>query len=132
MLSKCQYILNATTAIMSGKIKTKGPRLPAFPYLPLMSFYLYYIDGVLVDTGPSRRRRSLIPFFRAWDIDRVAITHYHEDHSGMASWIGRHITADILVHEKRFPSLMKNHTVHGIRNFLPAVAFLLVLSRIPT
>lgn len=70
-------------------------------FYPLLTVYLYFVDGLLVDTGPSKRRRALIRFFHSWDIHQVAITHYHEDHSGMASWIARHFAdADIFVHER--------------------------------
>lgn len=70
------------------------------PLFPFMSVYLYFIDGLLVDTGPSKRRGKLIPIYRSRDIRQVAVTHHHEDHSGMASWIARHFPADIFVHEK--------------------------------
>ncbi|HEX7064226.1 MAG TPA: MBL fold metallo-hydrolase [Bacillales bacterium] len=73
-------------------------KIPVNPLFPLMSVYLYFVDGLLIDTGPSSRRGKLIPVFRSWDIRQVAVTHYHEDHSGMASWLNRHFPADIFVH----------------------------------
>ncbi|QQK74585.1 MBL fold metallo-hydrolase [Salicibibacter cibarius] len=87
------------------------------PYFPLISIYLYYIDGMLIDTGPSKRRRRLIPLFRSWDLERVAITHYHEDHSGMASWIARNTPAEIFVHEKTIPIAEKTAQVPWYQEF---------------
>ncbi|WP_160112555.1 MBL fold metallo-hydrolase [Salicibibacter kimchii] len=94
---------------MSNKIKKSNYdqveiiNIPVNPYIPLISIYLYYIDGMLIDTGPSKRRKRLGPLFRSREVERVAITHYHEDHSGMASWIGQHMNVEIFAHEKTIP-----------------------------
>ncbi|HEU5139295.1 MAG TPA: MBL fold metallo-hydrolase [Bacillales bacterium] len=85
---------------ITRKGKIEIVKIPVNPFFRLMSVYLYFIDGLLVDTGPSARRGTLIPVFKSWDIRQVAVTHYHEDHSGMASWLNRHYTADIFVHEE--------------------------------
>ncbi|QDI92041.1 MBL fold metallo-hydrolase [Salicibibacter halophilus] len=78
-------------------------KISVHPYVPLISVYLYYVDGMLIDTGPSKRRRALAPVFRSREIEQVAITHYHEDHSGMAPWIARNVTTKIFTHEKTIP-----------------------------
>ncbi len=51
-----------------------------------MNVYCFYLDGVLIDTGPRILAKELQPFFRDLDIDEVVITHYHEDHTGCASF----------------------------------------------
>ncbi|HET7580061.1 MAG TPA: MBL fold metallo-hydrolase [Bacillales bacterium] len=75
-------------------------KLPVNPLFPLMAVYLFFVDGLLVDTGPSIQRRRLIPVFQSLAIEHVAVTHHHEDHSGMASWLARHFEADIYVNRK--------------------------------
>lgn len=75
------------------------------PFYRLMAVYLYFIDGVLVDTGPIVQRKSLISAFRSWDIRQVAITHCHEDHIGMLRWIANHSSASIYGHRKAVPAL---------------------------
>ncbi|HLS09144.1 MBL fold metallo-hydrolase [Lentibacillus sp.] len=70
------------------------------PFYSAMKIHLYYIDGLLIDTGPFIRKRHLIPAFKTRDIRQVALTHSHEDHAGMARWIGDHFSADIFCHEK--------------------------------
>ncbi len=52
----------------------------------LMNVFLYNIDGLLIDTGPIRLKSS-VDFFNSQEINQVAITHIHEDHSGMAWWL---------------------------------------------
>ncbi|MGE5397592.1 MAG: MBL fold metallo-hydrolase [Chitinophagales bacterium] len=43
---------------------------------------LYYVDGLLIDTGPLSLRQELIPFFDELEVDVVVNTHHHEDHIG--------------------------------------------------
>ncbi len=49
--------------------------------------FLYLVDGVLVDTGPTRLSSILLPYFRQEKIETVLLTHYHEDHSGNAPYL---------------------------------------------
>ena len=48
-------------------------------------YYLYFVDGLLVDTGPHSLRREIAPYLRGLPIEQVALTHIHEDHCGLAS-----------------------------------------------
>lgn len=50
-------------------------------------FHLYFVDGLLVDTGPYSLRREIEPFLRELPIEQVAVTHLHEDHCGLASML---------------------------------------------
>ncbi|MFD2211654.1 MBL fold metallo-hydrolase [Virgibacillus halophilus] len=75
-------------------------KIPVNPFYRLMSVHLYYIDGMLVDTGPRIQKQQLKKVFSAWNVQQVALTHSHEDHTGMASWIAKHKNADIFCHER--------------------------------
>jgi len=52
-----------------------------------INIFLYVIDGLVIDTGPSRIARDSRAFFNQLVIEQVALTHVHEDHSGMAAWL---------------------------------------------
>ncbi|MGE5458813.1 MAG: MBL fold metallo-hydrolase [Methanobacterium sp.] len=43
---------------------------------------LYYVDGLLIDTGPLSQRQQLKPFLDKLEVDMVVNTHHHEDHIG--------------------------------------------------
>lgn len=72
--------------------------------------YVYAIDGLLVDTGPSRLRSQLIPFFRQLSLQQVALTHYHEDHTGLAPWLGQDQGLPVYIHEQGM-DLCRSHAV---------------------
>lgn len=49
-----------------------------------MPYCVYFVDGLLVDTGPHSLRKRLRPFLAGLPVDQVALTHLHEDHCGLA------------------------------------------------
>jgi len=50
--------------------------------LTVYSMALYYVDGILIDSGPVKQRDEFVPFLDALDIQQVVNTHHHEDHIG--------------------------------------------------
>lgn len=45
---------------------------------------VYFVDGLLVDCGPPRSRRAVAELVGHLNPKQVALTHYHEQHSGNA------------------------------------------------
>ena len=71
--------------------------------------YIYLVDGLLIDTGPSRLQKDSAEFFNAQRIEQVALTHVHEDHAGMAYWLQKHKQVPIYIH----PEAIKMAEAHG-------------------
>jgi len=44
--------------------------------------YSFLIDGILIDTGHRYIQNSFLKVLEAETIDKIVITHHHEDHSG--------------------------------------------------
>ncbi|MFI8492949.1 MBL fold metallo-hydrolase [Peribacillus butanolivorans] len=63
-----------------------------------MSVYVFLTDGLLIDTGAQILLEELIPFYESADFDLVALTHYHEDHTGGAAWIQEHRKVPMYIH----------------------------------
>ncbi|WP_257125399.1 MBL fold metallo-hydrolase [Bhargavaea cecembensis] len=51
-----------------------------------LNCYAFETDGVLIDTGAHSLRQFFRPFIDQAQPDFVAITHYHEDHTGNAAY----------------------------------------------
>lgn len=49
---------------------------------PKMFVYCFLVDGLLVDTGQPHVRKDLLKALEVEDIQRIVVTHHHEDHSG--------------------------------------------------
>ncbi len=49
---------------------------------PNLFVYLYFVDGLLIDTGQRRMQPSILSATHSLPIQQVFITHHHEDHTG--------------------------------------------------
>jgi|WetSurMetagenome_2_1015567.scaffolds.fasta_scaffold113260_2 glyoxylase-like metal-dependent hydrolase (beta-lactamase superfamily II) len=49
-----------------------------------MPYCVYFVDGLLIDTGPYSLRKRLGPVLAGLPVEQVALTHLHEDHCGLA------------------------------------------------
>jgi glyoxylase-like metal-dependent hydrolase (beta-lactamase superfamily II) len=65
---------------------------------PLMSVYLYILDGVIIDTGQRHMQKALIQLLDGKKLHRILLTHHHEDHSGNAAAIKKHYHIDACGH----------------------------------
>lgn len=65
---------------------------------PLMSVYLYRVDGHLVDTGQRNMQAAVLRLLSGKQVQGVLLTHHHEDHSGNAAAIRRLYGAGVTGH----------------------------------
>ena len=65
---------------------------------PLMSVYMYWVDGLLVDTAQRNMQASVVRLLSGKKIDGILLTHHHEDHSGNAAAIRRLYGVDVTGH----------------------------------
>lgn len=61
-----------------------------FGYSPVrfvrpVSVWCYFVDGLLIDTAQRHMQREVLDTFARQRIDRIVLTHFHEDHSGNAA-----------------------------------------------
>ncbi|MTI22926.1 MBL fold metallo-hydrolase [Fulvivirga sp. RKSG066] len=49
---------------------------------PTLFSFIFYIDGLLIDTGQAKMRKQIQQTLAELDVDQIFITHHHEDHSG--------------------------------------------------
>jgi glyoxylase-like metal-dependent hydrolase (beta-lactamase superfamily II) len=66
---------------------------------PLMSVYMYVVDTVVIDTAQRHMRTAVIGMLKDHAaIERILLTHHHEDHTGNAAQIRRTFSAEVLGH----------------------------------
>ena len=65
---------------------------------PLYITHFFYVDGLLIDTGPSHVSTEIIAALRELNLEKVVITHQHEDHTGNCSLIQKEFGTPIFAH----------------------------------
>lgn len=68
-----------------------------------MSVYVYNVGGLLIDNGPLLLAEESKPFFYAFPVEQAVLTHLHEDHSGMSSWLQENLRVPIYLHRGSIP-----------------------------
>jgi len=60
----------------------KGVAFGSSPFgEPSLYVYIWFIDGLLIDTGHRHMRKEILATIGDWPIEQLYITHHHEDHS---------------------------------------------------
>lgn len=49
---------------------------------PFISVHVYWLDGLLIDSGQPKMQKHLLAAIKDLPIEQVMLTHHHEDHSG--------------------------------------------------
>lgn len=80
---------------------------------PLMSVHMYVVDAVAIDTAQRNMRSEVIGLLKDHFIERILLTHYHEDHSGNAAQIRNLFSAEVLGHS------LTTEKMNGCLNILP-------------
>jgi len=57
---------------------------------PLMYVYVYFVDGLLIDTGHYRARKMILSHLTQLPVEQIFITHHHEDHNANLKPLQKH------------------------------------------
>lgn len=49
---------------------------------PFINVRIYYLDGLIIDTGQSMMREEILTYLQDKKIEQILLTHHHEDHTG--------------------------------------------------
>lgn len=68
---------------------------------------VYYVDGLLIDTGHHRKKNKIIEAVKDFDVNQIFITHHHEDHTGNSKELKALFGCDVYA-SQHCCELMKN------------------------
>lgn len=81
-------------------------KVSIFGMLPF-EIFIYYIEGLLIDTGPHRLEKDICAFLRNRPLKQIIITHIHEDHCGLGARIqSKHPSVPIYLHPIAFETAL--------------------------
>lgn len=72
---------------------------------PLMNVICYQVDNILIDTGAKNTRKTLVKLLNIDAVDKILLTHYHEDHAGNAAFLQDEYQLPIFAHPLTCESL---------------------------
>lgn len=74
----------------------QGFRFGSHPFSkPRLFSHVYFIDGLLVDTGHPKMRKAVLETIGALPVEQIYLTHHHEDHSGNAPQLKAHFNCPV-------------------------------------
>lgn len=65
-----------------------------------LNVYAFQTDDILIDTGAEKLIDGFMPFFKSEPLEKVIITHAHEDHTGGAHYLEKELGLPIYMHER--------------------------------
>lgn len=72
---------------------------------PLFFVALFYVDGLLIDAGPTSAWDVIEPALAPLPVRQLVVTHHHEDHGGNAGRIAARPDCRVLAHPAAVPLL---------------------------
>ena len=73
---------------------------------PHLYVHMYYVDGLLIDAGPSKTKKATLAATRELPIKNLVLTHHHEDHTGNIPALTQQHSCDVYASSECI-SLMK-------------------------
>ena len=67
---------------------------------PIYTTHFYYFDGILIDTGPTHTADEVVKAVQSLPINKVIITHRHEDHTGNCALIKEYFNVPVYAHQE--------------------------------
>ncbi len=66
-----------------------------------LNVHCFEVDGILIDTGAAALLEQFKPFFSEIDVDKIVLTHYHEDHSGCVQYLQQNYNLPVYMSDIR-------------------------------
>ena len=63
-----------------------------------INVYAYFVDGMLIDSGPQRMKQEMVNFCTLNRPDKIVHTHYHEDHTGNTAYLKHKLQIPAYIH----------------------------------
>ncbi len=98
---------------------------------PMMSVHFYRIGSIIIDTGQSRMQREALQIVAERPLQTIALTHYHEDHSGNAAAMRAATGARVLGHPLTVQKLSVKNSISPYQHLMWGAAPAVELASLP-
>ncbi len=80
---------HVTNTLRHGPVDGHQFGYSRLPWPKPIPVWTYYVDGLLIDTGSRHTQRAVLQTYKAYPIEQIALTHFHEDHAANAAPLAR-------------------------------------------
>lgn len=81
--------MKKTERLKYGEVQ--GFAFGSWPFGPPKMFsHVYFIDGLLLDTGHRNMRKEILATLGGLEVNQIFISHHHEDHTGNLAELQQH------------------------------------------
>ncbi|HNF49486.1 MAG TPA: MBL fold metallo-hydrolase [Chitinophagales bacterium] len=84
----------------------------------VQTVYVYVIDDILIDTAQRHNRENIDKILTENKINKILLTHFHEDHSGNVNYIVNMLNIDAYAHPKACEILRKGYKMSPLGSLL--------------
>lgn len=84
----------------------------------VQTVYMYYFDGLLIDTGMRHARNEVCQIFQNHDVQKIVLTHHHEDHSGNVAYLMKHFNIHAYAHPLAVDIIKKGYKVSPLASLV--------------
>ncbi len=98
--------------------QVQGIKVGRFAWKPNTSCYLFRVGDTLIDCGPPNQWKFVKEFVEAEPVERVLLTHHHEDHSGNAAKIIESKHVPVHIHRRGIPLCRDGYPIQLYRKII--------------
>lgn len=109
----------------------EGLRVGRFPWKINTTCILYRVGSTVIDAGPPNQWAAVRRFLRERPVERLLLTHHHEDHSGNGARIRAELGVEVLSHAASREYLAKGFEIELYRRAIWGVPPLFVPGLLP-
>lgn len=85
---------------------------------PMVSVYMYLLDGMLIDTGQKKMRRNIFYALKEKKIEKILLSHHHEDHSGNAAFLSAQLQIPVYTGEETREILRQGFSIKPYQKYI--------------
>jgi glyoxylase-like metal-dependent hydrolase (beta-lactamase superfamily II) len=64
----------------------------------VQTVYTFVLDNLLIDTAQRYNRENILKVAKQHDINKIILTHHHEDHTGNVAFLMNELNIDAYAH----------------------------------
>lgn len=84
----------------------------------VQTVYVFIVDDVLLDTAQRHNRDNIYEIAKGKNINKILLTHHHEDHSGNLNYLMKKLNIKAYGHQKSHDILKSGYTVSPLASYL--------------